>query len=89
MKKIRPLVLNSPVTFVPRLVRCSLALYLIIIYLLFQGEDVREMDSPSWFNPAETLQVVQYLQLVLKEGVDPDDIGIITPYRKQVCLCIY
>ncbi|BFZ08818.1 hypothetical protein BsWGS_11857 [Bradybaena similaris] len=48
------------------------------------GEDIREENSPSWFNPGETVQVVRYLQGVLKEGVSPDDVGIITPYRKQV-----
>ena len=45
---------------------------------------MREANSPSWFNAAETMQVMRYLQGALKEGVDPDDIGIITPYRKQV-----
>ena len=51
-----------------------------------QGEDVREGDSPSWFNPAETVQVVRYLQGLLGNNppLSPDHIGIITPYRKQV-----
>ena len=51
-----------------------------------QGEDVREGDSPSWFNPAETVLVVTYLQGLLGNNppLSPDDIGIITPYRKQV-----
>lgn len=51
-----------------------------------QGDDMREDNSPSWFNPEETVQVVYYLQGLLgnKPPVHPDNIGIITPYRKQV-----
>ncbi|XP_078339295.1 RNA helicase Mov10l1-like isoform X6 [Crassostrea virginica] len=50
-----------------------------------RGEDLREGNSPSWFNPAEVVQVVRYLQGVQSgQGVVSDDIGIITPYRKQV-----
>lgn len=47
---------------------------------------MREDNSPSWFNPEETVQVVYYLQGLLgnKPPVHPDNIGIITPYRKQV-----
>jgi len=55
-----------------------------VIFHGVRGQDVREEDSPSWFNPSETLQVVQYAQRVLHTGMDPDNIGIITPYRKQV-----
>ncbi|CAG5133124.1 unnamed protein product, partial [Candidula unifasciata] len=55
-----------------------------VVFHGIRGEDVREVNSPSWFNPGETVQVVRYLQGVLKEGVSPDDVGIITPYRKQV-----
>lgn len=57
--------------------------------LLFHGivgDDVREGNSPSWFNPVEVVQVVRYTQLLL-DGSLPltiDDVGIITPYRKQV-----
>lgn len=55
--------------------------------LNFQGEDVREGNSPSWFNPVETVQVIRYLQGLLNDSdtrVEAEDIGIITPYRKQV-----
>ena len=48
------------------------------------GDNYQESDSPSWFNPQEALQTVQYLRQVLELGVDPADIGIISPYRKQV-----
>lgn len=52
-----------------------------------RGEDFREGNSPSWFNPAEAVQVVKYVQTVIRlypNKIDDADIGIITPYRKQV-----
>ena len=52
-----------------------------------KGQCTREKDSPSWFNAAEILQVVSYVSALLNIcGLKPDDIGIITPYRKQVKL---
>lgn len=59
------------------------------LYFL-KGEDLREGNSPSWFNPAEVVQVVRYLQgIQTDQSVAPDDIGIITPYRKQACVKNY
>lgn len=58
-----------------------------IIFHGIRGEDLREGNSPSWFNPFETVQVVRYLQGLLahySSSLTEDDIGIITPYRKQV-----
>lgn len=58
-----------------------------IIFHGIRGEDLREGNSPSWFNPFETVQVVRYLQGLLADYscyLTEDDIGIITPYRKQV-----
>jgi len=49
-----------------------------------QGTCARENDSPSWFNAAEVIQVVDYVRLFRKNGVLSESIGIITPYRKQV-----
>ncbi|KAK3769722.1 hypothetical protein RRG08_004971 [Elysia crispata] len=54
-----------------------------VVFHGIRGEDIRENNSPSWFNPGETMQVMRYLQGALKEGVNPEEIGIITPYRKQ------
>jgi len=48
---------------------------------------MREGSSPSWFNPQEAVLVMKYLQSVVNNGfytLTFDDIGIITPYRKQV-----
>lgn len=58
-----------------------------IIFHGIQGQDTREASSPSFFNPQEVVAVVEYVALLLNErslGVTPDDIGIISPYRKQV-----
>ncbi|NWS21015.1 SDE3 helicase, partial [Pachyramphus minor] len=55
------------------------------------GEDQREEKSPSFFNTAEIEVLVDYLKKLLqsrgKKGcptVSPKEIGIISPYRKQV-----
>ncbi|NWY72159.1 SDE3 helicase, partial [Erithacus rubecula] len=55
------------------------------------GEDQREARSPSFFNTAEIEVLVHYLKkLLLSRGsgscptVSPKEIGIISPYRKQV-----
>lgn len=49
-----------------------------------RGENYQEADSPSWCNPAEVYHVIRYLQLLLNAKVDPENVGVITPYRKQV-----
>ncbi|XP_013385978.1 RNA helicase Mov10l1 [Lingula anatina] len=58
-----------------------------IIFHGLRGEDLREGNSPSWFNPVEAVQVMKYLQALVNNprcAITFDDIGIITPYRKQV-----
>ncbi|KAI8503649.1 hypothetical protein Bbelb_186200 [Branchiostoma belcheri] len=55
-----------------------------IIFHGTEGEDMREGSSPSWFNPVEAVQVLRYTQLLLGGCVKQSDLGIITPYRKQV-----
>lgn len=52
-----------------------------------QGDEMREGGNPSWFNPVEAVQVVRYAQALADNSscsVQYSDIGIITPYRKQV-----
>ncbi|KAM6192162.1 LOW QUALITY PROTEIN: helicase MOV-10 [Sarcoramphus papa] len=55
------------------------------------GEDRREAKSPSFFNTAEIEVLVHYLKKLLQSGgkggcpsVSPKEVGIISPYRKQV-----
>ncbi|XP_014598583.1 PREDICTED: probable RNA helicase armi [Polistes canadensis] len=49
-----------------------------------KGENLRDNDSPSWYNLEEATQVYLYLLRFYKYGISADDIGIITPYQKQV-----
>ncbi|XP_058719360.1 RNA helicase Mov10l1-like [Poecile atricapillus] len=58
-----------------------------LIFHGIRGSETREGCSPSWFNPAEAVQVMMYCcQLARSEysAVSVTDIGVIAPYRKQV-----
>ncbi|KAL4640696.1 RNA helicase Mov10l1 [Arapaima gigas] len=58
-----------------------------IIFHGIRGNELRESSSPSWFNPAEAVQVMLYCCQLAKRLYKPiavTDIGVITPYRKQV-----
>lgn len=62
-----------------------------IIFNGVLGEDQREGNSPSFFNVTEVDAVVSYLKKLLvaqgkkgKSKLSPKEIGIISPYRKQV-----
>ncbi|ELT94746.1 hypothetical protein CAPTEDRAFT_99205, partial [Capitella teleta] len=77
----------------PALVECFCGWSLLpslqfpLIFHGVRGVDLREGNSPSWFNPMEALQVVHYLQAVMSNTqhlMSWDDVGVITPYRKQV-----
>ena len=51
------------------------------------GSDMREESSPSFFNPTEVAVVMDYIdKLLATRGlkITETDIGIISPYRKQV-----
>eukprot|EP00112_Aurelia_sp_Birch-Aquarium-sp1_P002862 Seg1318.2 transcript_id=Seg1318.2/GoldUCD/mRNA.D3Y31 product="putative helicase MOV-10" protein_id=Seg1318.2/GoldUCD/D3Y31 len=57
-----------------------------IIFHGVEGQDLREGNSPSFFNAEEAAEVVKYVRILLDEkglGVSPDQIGVISPYRKQ------
>ena len=56
-----------------------------LIFCGVRGTDMRENDSPSWFNAAEVVLVAKYVKLISDDKVvASNEIGIITPYRKQV-----
>ncbi|XP_054154212.1 putative helicase MOV-10 [Oppia nitens] len=55
-----------------------------INFIGVQGDDRQDTDCPSWYNPQEIMVICTYLEKLYKAGVQPNDIGIITPYRKQV-----
>ena len=54
-----------------------------IVFHGIEGEDTREQNSPSWFNPDEAQIVKMYVELLVKDTKQnkckPEDIGIITP----------
>ena len=57
-----------------------------ILFHGVDGENMREGNSPSWFNPQEVVQVVEYVKLLMREtrpALKHEDIGIITPYHQQ------
>ena len=63
-----------------------------VIFHGVTGVDEREANSPSFFNVAEVQMLMDYLKKILgtqgKNGlskIEPKDIGIVAPYRKQVC----
>ncbi|XP_004689698.1 PREDICTED: putative helicase MOV-10 isoform X2 [Condylura cristata] len=62
-----------------------------IIFHGVMGKDEREGNSPSFFNPEEVSTVISYLKQLLlssskkgKARLSPRNVGIISPYRKQV-----
>ncbi|XP_078339905.1 putative helicase MOV-10 isoform X1 [Crassostrea virginica] len=59
-----------------------------IIFHGVTGKDQREERSPSFFNPEEAAVVYSYVTKLLSEKkgmkIRQNQIGIITPYRKQV-----
>ncbi|XP_044008697.1 probable RNA helicase armi [Aphidius gifuensis] len=55
-----------------------------IVFHGVNGENRQDIDSPSWYNTAEATQIYLYLTKLYNNGLTSDDIGIITPYKKQV-----
>ena len=58
-----------------------------ILFHAADGENLREGSSPSWFNPQEAMIVVDYVNRLVKESKPPiqeHEIGVITPYARQV-----
>jgi helicase MOV-10 len=58
-----------------------------VVFHGVDGENVREGSSPSWYNPQEAMEVVSYVGLLVKHSrpaIRQEDIGVITPYARQV-----
>ncbi|XP_076272336.1 putative RNA helicase armi isoform X1 [Rhynchophorus ferrugineus] len=55
-----------------------------VVFHGVKGQNFQTPDSPSWYNPHEAAQIFFYINQLYKNGVKAEDIGIITPYTKQV-----
>jgi helicase MOV-10 len=58
-----------------------------LMFIHMDGEEGRDKDSPSWHNLSEKDKVVEIIENLLDDRtlkLVPSDIGVITPYRKQV-----
>ncbi|KAI9138033.1 P-loop containing nucleoside triphosphate hydrolase protein [Paraphysoderma sedebokerense] len=58
-----------------------------IMIVHVEGADMREGNSPSWFNPTEVLQVRKMIDILKSDRryrCTDSDIGVITPYHRQV-----
>ncbi len=49
-------------------------------------DERRERDGRSWENPEEAALIVRKVEALIEAGVQPDEIGVITPYSAQVRL---
>eukprot|EP01033_Poteriospumella_lacustris_P015728 gene15729-11255_t len=55
-----------------------------LIFHSCNGENLQEGNSPSWFNLQEIETVMEYVRELRDFGIGAEEIGIITPYRRQV-----
>ena len=55
-----------------------------LVFHGIRGEHYQEGNSPSWYNPQEIVQSIYYLNMLYSMGLNSSDVGIITPYQKQV-----
>lgn len=55
-----------------------------LIFNAIKGKDRREYATPSWFNPNEAIACIGYVNRLYRAGLRPEQLGIITPYRRQI-----
>ncbi|PZC78433.1 hypothetical protein B5X24_HaOG202177 [Helicoverpa armigera] len=49
-----------------------------------KGNNAKAVDSPSWYNPEEASMVALTVCKLYKNNIQPDELGIITPYVAQI-----
>lgn len=57
-----------------------------VVFYSVAGEDLRDSDSPSWYNPDEVSQVARVVKSILKSpklAVSAKSIAVISPFYKQ------
>lgn len=55
-----------------------------LVFNTIKGKDRREFLTPSWFNPNEAIACIGYVNRLYRAGLRPEQLGIITPYRRQI-----
>lgn len=55
-----------------------------LVFHAVVGRDRREYLNPSWFNPNEAIKCLTYAKRLYDFGLKPEQLGIITPYRRQI-----
>lgn len=55
-----------------------------LVFNAIKGKDRREYATPSWFNPNEAIACIGYVNRLYRAGLRPEQLGIITPYRRQI-----
>jgi len=55
-----------------------------LVFHPVKGKDRREYTNPSWFNANEALTCLMYVHKLYKAGLLTSQLGIITPYRRQI-----
>ena len=54
------------------------------VFFGIEGQDMREGDSPSFFNPFEVMHIADLIcDLVADKKLRASEVGVITPYYKQ------
>lgn len=55
-----------------------------LVFHPVKGKDRRDYANPSWFNPNEAFTCLGYVNRLYSAGLKPEQLGIITPYKRQI-----
>lgn len=55
-----------------------------VVFHTVKGRDRREYTNPSWFNCNEAIRCLVYVKRLYDAGLRHHQLGIITPYRRQI-----
>lgn len=63
---------------------CATSEVMGVLFYGVRGVNKQDEDSPSWYNDHEIFHVNKYVIALYNAGLNANDVGIITPYQKQV-----
>ena len=58
-----------------------------VVFFGVEGQQLHEVDSPSYYNPVEASKVLDFVRQLLASSaarLSTNDVGVIVPFRKQV-----